>query len=217
MRYLFRLSRISRSNRTSSGVAAGAGAGTALRVERVEGLAQLEQRLACDHVVDHHRQLGLPARGHAAHTIGHGVDLHQQPPAFVEQLVARGGELGLARAAVEQQHVERVFELAHAVGQRRGHLAELARRGHDVSLLDRYGPANQLSSSSGPTRIWRLSHPDRLRVRAEALAARVGGTVVAHDGRVGGGADPAARSPRRCPAGRARGPGSGEGARGRGR
>lgn len=43
--------------------------------------------------------------------------------------------------------------------------AELARRGHEVSLLDRYGPANQLSSSSGPTRIWRVSHPDRLRVR----------------------------------------------------
>ena len=43
--------------------------------------------------------------------------------------------------------------------------AELARRGHSVVLLDRYGPANQLSSSSGPTRIWRLSHPDRLRVR----------------------------------------------------
>ena len=43
--------------------------------------------------------------------------------------------------------------------------AELARRGHSVRLLDRYGPANQLSSSSGPTRIWRLSHPDRLRVR----------------------------------------------------
>lgn len=43
--------------------------------------------------------------------------------------------------------------------------AELARRGHEVSLLDRYGPANQLSSSSGPTRIWRVSHPDRLRTR----------------------------------------------------
>jgi sarcosine oxidase len=43
--------------------------------------------------------------------------------------------------------------------------AELARRGHQVTLLDRYGPANQLSSSSGPSRIWRLSHPDRLRVR----------------------------------------------------
>jgi sarcosine oxidase len=43
--------------------------------------------------------------------------------------------------------------------------AELARRGHDVTLLDRHGPASQLMSSSGPTRLWRLSHPDRLRVR----------------------------------------------------
>jgi sarcosine oxidase len=43
--------------------------------------------------------------------------------------------------------------------------AELARRGHDVLLLDRHGPAHQLGSSSGPTRLWRLSHPDRLRVR----------------------------------------------------
>jgi len=43
--------------------------------------------------------------------------------------------------------------------------AELARRGHDVTLVDRYGPANQMSSSSGPTRMWRLTHPDRLRVR----------------------------------------------------
>jgi sarcosine oxidase len=43
--------------------------------------------------------------------------------------------------------------------------AELARRGHDVTLVDRHGPASQLMSSSGPTRLWRLSHPDRLRVR----------------------------------------------------
>ncbi len=43
--------------------------------------------------------------------------------------------------------------------------AELARRGHDVLLVDRHGPAHQLGSSSGPTRLWRLSHPDRLRVR----------------------------------------------------
>jgi glycine/D-amino acid oxidase-like deaminating enzyme len=43
--------------------------------------------------------------------------------------------------------------------------AELARRGHDVTLVDRYGPASQLMSSSGPTRLWRVSHPDRLRVR----------------------------------------------------
>jgi sarcosine oxidase len=42
---------------------------------------------------------------------------------------------------------------------------ELARRGHDVTLVDRHGPASQLMSSSGPTRLWRVSHPDRLRVR----------------------------------------------------
>ena len=43
--------------------------------------------------------------------------------------------------------------------------AELARRGHEVTLVDRHGPASQLMSSSGPTRLWRLTHPDRLRVR----------------------------------------------------
>lgn len=58
--------------------------------------------------------------------------------------------------------------------------AELARRGHTVTLVDRYGPANDLSSSHGPTRIWRLAHPDGVRVRLgrrsieamERLAAR---------------------------------------------
>jgi sarcosine oxidase len=43
--------------------------------------------------------------------------------------------------------------------------AELAQRGHDVVLLDRYGVANVLSSSPGPTRLWRLTHPDAVRVR----------------------------------------------------
>src|SRR4051812_27774276 len=43
--------------------------------------------------------------------------------------------------------------------------AELARRGHQVTLVDRYGPANLLSSSPGPTRLWRLTHPDAVRVR----------------------------------------------------
>jgi len=60
--------------------------------------------------------------------------------------------------------------------------AELAGRGHDVVLLDRYGIANALSSSSGPTRLWRLTHPDRVRVRLarrgleamERLASRSG-------------------------------------------
>lgn len=43
--------------------------------------------------------------------------------------------------------------------------AELARRGHRVTLIDRYGPLNRLSSSSGSTRLWRLADPDPLRVR----------------------------------------------------
>lgn len=63
--------------------------------------------------------------------------------------------------------------------------AELAGRGHDVVLLDRHGIANRLSSSSGPTRLWRLTHPDAVRVRLalrsidamERLASRSGRTV----------------------------------------
>jgi sarcosine oxidase len=43
--------------------------------------------------------------------------------------------------------------------------AELAGRGHPVTLVDRYGPANLLSSSPGPTRLWRITHIDAVRVR----------------------------------------------------
>ncbi|MFF2272248.1 FAD-dependent oxidoreductase [Agromyces sp. NPDC058136] len=43
--------------------------------------------------------------------------------------------------------------------------AELAERGHRVTLVDRYGPANPLSSSHGPTRIWRLADPDPAKMR----------------------------------------------------
>lgn len=60
--------------------------------------------------------------------------------------------------------------------------AQLAERGHDVTLVDRYGVANLLSSSPGPTRIWR--HADtapvlcRLGLRSvgamDRLAARAG-------------------------------------------
>ncbi len=63
--------------------------------------------------------------------------------------------------------------------------AELAGRGHDVTLLDRHGVANPLSSSPGPTRLWRLTHPDAARVRLarrsveamERLASRSERTV----------------------------------------
>ena len=63
--------------------------------------------------------------------------------------------------------------------------AELASRGHDVRLVDRYGVGNPLSSSYGPTRMWRLADPDpsRARLGLRALAAmkrleeRTGATV----------------------------------------
>ncbi len=43
--------------------------------------------------------------------------------------------------------------------------AELARRGHQVTVVDAHGVGNGLGSSAGATRLWRLAHPDRLRVR----------------------------------------------------
>lgn len=63
--------------------------------------------------------------------------------------------------------------------------AELATRGHEAVLLDRHGLANPYQSSSGPTRLWRLAHPDALRVRLavrgvaamERLARRSGTEV----------------------------------------
>ena len=51
--------------------------------------------------------------------------------------------------------------------------AELVRRGHDVTLVDRYAPGNPWSSSSGPTRLWRVADPDpaAIRLGRRALAA----------------------------------------------
>ncbi len=103
--------------------------------QREEGIAQLEHRQARDHAVDRDRELRLPAAGYAAHAVGHRVHLGQQAPSLAQQFLAGGGEHGLARAAVEQQHVQRVLELAHAVGQRRRHLAQLARRGREAAGL----------------------------------------------------------------------------------
>ncbi|WP_193045531.1 NAD(P)/FAD-dependent oxidoreductase [Mycolicibacterium baixiangningiae] len=48
--------------------------------------------------------------------------------------------------------------------------AELASRGHEVRLVDRHGIGNPLSSSCGPTRMWRLGDPDPVRVRLAVRA-----------------------------------------------
>ena len=61
--------------------------------------------------------------------------------------------------------------------------AELAARGHRVTLVDGHGVGNALGSSSGPTRLWRLSHPDRLRVRLAQRAVEAWKQLEAHSGR----------------------------------
>lgn len=63
--------------------------------------------------------------------------------------------------------------------------AELVRRGHAVTLIDRHGVLNPLSSSLGPSRLWRLADPDPARVRLairgveamQRLASRAGDAV----------------------------------------
>jgi sarcosine oxidase len=48
--------------------------------------------------------------------------------------------------------------------------AELVRRGHQVTLVDRHGVLSPLSSSSGPSRLWRLADPDPRTVRLSIRA-----------------------------------------------
>lgn len=60
---------------------------------------------------------------------------------------------------------------------------ELARRGHAVTLVDRYGIGNLLSSSSGPTRLWRLTHPDAVRVRLAQRSVEAMDRLAALSGR----------------------------------
>jgi sarcosine oxidase len=61
--------------------------------------------------------------------------------------------------------------------------AELARRGHRVELVDAHGAASRLGSSSGATRMWRLAHPDRVRVRLAARAVQAWERLEARSGR----------------------------------
>ena len=68
--------------------------------------------------------------------------------------------------------------------------AELVRRGHQVTLVDRYGVLSPLASSTGPTRLWRLADPDprtvRLSIRAleamQRLQSRTPATVFSRRG-----------------------------------
>jgi hypothetical protein len=84
-----------------------------------------------------------------------GVDLLQQARALAQQFGARFGGACLARAAVEQQHVQRILDLAHAVGQGAGHQAELARCGGKAAGL---GDHLQHGQAVGGQHIARVLH-----------------------------------------------------------
>jgi hypothetical protein len=82
----------------------------------------------------------------SASAIGDRVDLVQEARRFAQQLGAGLGDAGLARAAVEQQHVERVLDLPNPVAQCARHEVERARRagkaagvGHGLQHGERVG------------------------------------------------------------------------------
>jgi len=59
----------------------------------------------------------------------------------------------------------------------------LAERGHEVIGLDQFGVGTALASSSGLTRIWRLAHPDRPRVRLAKWTVELWGRLEQDTGR----------------------------------
>ena len=97
--------------------------------------AQVHQGFTRDHAVHGHRQHRLPAGGNPAHPVGHRIELVQEALGIAQQLPAGGGGPRLARAAVKQQHIQPVFELAHAVGQGAGHHAQRTRCGGKAAVL----------------------------------------------------------------------------------
>ena len=100
------------------------------RLQCKEVFAQLHHGGPVDDAVHRDGELRLPTGGHPPDAIGHRVDVREQSRTFAQQFGPRFGEPGLARAAVEQQHVEGVLHLAHPVGECAGHhVAGACRRG----------------------------------------------------------------------------------------
>ena len=104
------------------------------RVGRVEGLAQIHHHALIDDGVKHQGELALPAGGHTLDPVRNAVHVAQQTHALAQQLMACGGQLGLARRPVEQQHVQRLFHLPHPVTQGAGHHAHVAGGGGKAAM-----------------------------------------------------------------------------------
>ena len=95
----------------------------------VEGVHQVEQGVRTQQRIGGDRELTFPATGDPLHPARDGIHLDQQATPFRQQFATGRCQHGAAAGAIEQQHVERVFQLTHAVAERRRHLAEHARRG----------------------------------------------------------------------------------------
>lgn len=100
----------------------------------IEVLDHRHQRAEVDEVVHHDGQRRFPAGGQALDAAGQLVGGLQQVAAFVQQRAAGGRQFGAVAAAVEQQHVQVVLQLAHHVGQCRRHLAQFVRGGGKTAL-----------------------------------------------------------------------------------
>ena len=105
-------------------------------IDRIEGAGEIEERLARDHAVDRHGEHRLPAGGDPLHAVGDGIDLGQHSARFAQQLGAGFGEARLPRAAIEQQHVERIFDLPYAVAERTRHQIERACGAGETAAAD---------------------------------------------------------------------------------
>ena len=96
------------------------------------------------------RSSRLPAGGHALHALLDFRGGREQPPAVVEQQAARRREPRAMPAAVEQQHVEVVLELAHRIGDGRGHVVEFDRgAGEAAAPVDGVEHRQRFEASEG--------------------------------------------------------------------
>ena len=93
-------------------------------LQRQKVRAQLHHGGFGDDAVNSNGQLRLPAGCHALDPVGDRIQVFEQPAALAQQFGAGFGQLGLARTAVIQQHVQRLLNLAHPVAQGAGHHAQ---------------------------------------------------------------------------------------------
>ena len=96
--------------------------------QRLELLDQVVQRPPRQHRADRDAQFHFPARGDALDAAGQVVQRLQHVAAFLQQRFACRRQQRAVARAVEQQHVQPVFQFADGVGHRRGHLAQFTGR-----------------------------------------------------------------------------------------